>query len=301
MFNTERINRFLQVIAAYGFAAYAFPVQGKQPLLNWRSAPPTPCVLGAAHLWARATGYAFAPLDRRATVLDIDDPDHPFARQVMRTLPQRGGGFVVKTSKGFHHYLVAAYDQPAGIMPKQVMNIETGKVREIASLRSQGAYVVGPGSRHPSGAVYRMATPGDAIAPLVLTVPETAALFALFTPDGGLSTMGENGPSKPPTLQNGASTPKPTKDGPKRLNQRLLEEVFRRLEMWQGRPLHWQPSTRGYTASLWRNLTREDKHRSSFISRETGMIHDRAGGRLTLPQVCNLLSIRMNDYGGLYE
>jgi hypothetical protein len=303
MFSAQRLNLFLHTLHLRGFSAYAFPLVGKQPVCQWRPAPRGPIVIGSAEFW-RATGYAIAPLNRRAVVLDIDDPDHPFSRTAMRVLPRRPSAFVVKSSKGYHHYLIAAYDAPAAVMPKQVMNLETGKVREIASLRSEGAYIVGPGSLHPSGVVYKLVTPGPAY-PLVLTESETAALFALFSPDGGPSKVGEISPAKPPILHNGAALPKPTKNGPKngprRLNQRLLEEVFRRVEMWQGRPLVWRPSARGYTASLWRNFTREDKHRSSFISRETGMVHDRAGQRLTLPQVCTLLGIRMNDYGGLYE
>lgn len=296
----DPVDRFIKLLWHVGFWAYGFPLSGKQPRCNWRSAPNLPGVIGTPEQWHGATGYGIAMMNRTSIVLDIDDPDHSFVRQVIRALPSRMK-MVVASGKGYHHYMIAAFDQPAGIMPKQVMNTETGAVREIASLRSEGAYIVGPGSRHPSGAVYRPVTPGDYIRPLQLTEGETAALYELFTPGGGNAPLGENSPNKPPNLRNGAFTPKTTKNGPKVLNQRLLSEVFRRVEMWQGRPLVWQRSARGETASLWRNFTREDKHRSSFISRETGIVHDRAGRRLTLPELCNLLGIRMNDYGGLYE
>lgn len=119
---------------------HVFPVNGKEPAVpkgtSWQG-------------WhgdvARLSNYAVA-LSAKVGVLDTDDRDgelwtlQQIANRVIPNTP-----FFVDTARGKHRYF-----QLAGPLPKFIHR--DGHTLE---LRNEGQYVVGPGSRHPSGVIYR--------------------------------------------------------------------------------------------------------------------------------------------------
>ncbi len=99
----------------------------------------------------RATGYGIAcgAASRRA-VLDVDGPE------AVAEAKRRGitSGYVVKTGRtegdGYHLY----FELEPGV------EVESRTLAPGLELKGEGCYVVGPGSRHPSGAVYRVVKDG---------------------------------------------------------------------------------------------------------------------------------------------
>jgi len=127
----------------HGF--HVFPVHGKEPAVakgtSWMDYR---CSREQA---ARLRNYA-VPLSDRLGVLDTDNRDdelwvlQQIAHRVIPDTP-----FLVETARGFHRYY-----RLDGPLPKFIRR--DGRILEF---RNVGQYVVGPGSMHPSGAVYTAA------------------------------------------------------------------------------------------------------------------------------------------------
>lgn len=275
---------------AVRFGAEAFPVTGKHPAKagfvphEWgEKALGKPGVHDTpAWLNPHVTGYALTPpVGSLLAFLDMDQPDIP---PNLAFLPLNT--FTVRRGDHRHFYLYLARPMDHASYKYGQIDLRTEKHIEIASLRGVGAYVVGPGSRHESGDMYEIANNTD---PVHLTDAQTDRLFAFFNVRPGRSAAPE-------------SLPRPKKSQAdqveSRTNPRLIEEIIRRLEAREGRTLNFSPAG---TASLFKNPIRpDDEHRSSYFSRVTGWIHDRAGQSVPTAEVCNMLAIRMTDYGGLY-
>jgi hypothetical protein len=133
----------------------AFPVIDKQPPagVEWSRWTGAAGVYDKddAH-WRLATGYALAvTTDSLVAVVDLDDPT--FLPELLAAEPHLKDTFQVRRGDHVHFYIKLA--RPLG---KSFLSLKVGG-REVASLRSQGAYVVGPRSDHMSGQSY---TPNNA-------------------------------------------------------------------------------------------------------------------------------------------
>lgn len=123
---------------------HVFPVHGKEPAVaKGTSQFDYRCTREEA---ARLKNYG-VPLGRCGagwlTVVDTDEaPDEAWVAANLLPTP-----FRVRTGKGWHRYFRATGPLPSYIH-RSGLTIEN---------RNQGLYVVGPGSRHPSGAVYTAA------------------------------------------------------------------------------------------------------------------------------------------------
>ncbi len=161
-----------------------FPVSGKIPRTphGFKDASREPSRVTALFNAAPdATGYGIATGEASGIiVVDVDGPE-------ARAEAERRGlrsGYVVKTGRadgdGWHIHL----SQPPGV---------TLRSRVLApglELKAEGAYVVGPGSAHPSGRRYQLVKDGDpSPAPPWILDAETVA-----DPERGQDTRQARGP-----------------------------------------------------------------------------------------------------------
>lgn len=138
-----------------------FPLRGKEPTTG---ATPHGCkdasrqpqrvtaLFNAADKGRGATGYGIAT--GRASGVVVVDVDGPEARAEAERRGLRSG-HVVKTGRaggdGWHIY----YAIPQGL------EVRSRKLAPGLELKGDGSYVVGPGSLHPSGAVYTVVKHGE--------------------------------------------------------------------------------------------------------------------------------------------
>lgn len=266
----KHFSKFLSDFPDVLKTAAIFPVAGKQPVkgLQWRACVKQGAgVYGEDSQWRASTGYAVAPVLVKypLAILDLDQPEHPACQRVLELV----GKTLRVEARGVHLYVRLPY-----LLANYALKDAEG--REVLSLRGVGRYVVGPGSHHPDPSVglYRVTV---AVPPRLLSAAVTKALHAILAGNGKGSQM----------------------QG-RRVNPRLVTEILRRLEAWQGAPLRYRANG---TADLFRNPMRDDdEHRSAFVSTVTGMIFDMGTGkRWTTAEVANFLGIRFKDLGGLFE
>lgn len=116
-----------------------FPVEGKQPLVPWRTqSAPWQEWTGR---WPRGAGFGVDCGKSGLVVLDEDEPG-----AVEKWLGYWPLTHTVRTGKGRHFYFRA---RPGGPQVRNGVRVAPG-----VDVRAEGGYVVGAGSRHPSGAVY---------------------------------------------------------------------------------------------------------------------------------------------------
>lgn len=303
----------LSFLRQHGNAAL-FPVNGKQPVqgCNWSQYVANgKGVYGTLAQWYDyATGYAVAPIDvpYPLAVLDLDDPSHAASRAIIALI----GDTLTVEARGMHKYVRLPCRASEFGAP---MAIHDGK-REVLSVRSVGRYVVGAGSQHPSGIVYRI-TQSYQIA--FLTRAQLEALRdILWTWNGGKpqtpnepvsqpiagtasAAKGALQPMQHSTARNALETARARYGAQgRRANPRVVAEILKRLEQWQGKPLRYRSNG---TADLARNPMRhDDEHRSAYVSLYTGMVFDMGTGqRWTTAQTANFLGIRFSELGGLFD
>lgn len=120
----------------------SFPVKGKAPLPGSRGFLDASCDLDEIQRmpWHRATGVGI----RTGVAFDVIDCDSADALEaVIRLLPNDFDGPTVLTSRGAHIYVA-----PTGLPCR-------GGFLPGVDFKADGGYVVGSGSRHPSGHLYR--------------------------------------------------------------------------------------------------------------------------------------------------
>jgi len=156
-----------------------FPVCGKVPIVSsWAPYSDAPGNYGTDDAWARATGYAVAPVvGSRLVIIDLDDFRHLEALRAI--CPALGQTFTVtRGPEHLHLYCNLA----VGVLDKAYLTRRENN-REVASIRGTGAYVVGPESDHSSGDPY---IPND-LPVITLTLFEQTRLLEWFnapdTPD----------------------------------------------------------------------------------------------------------------------
>lgn len=272
------------------FPAQAFPLIGKRPACGHRWTR----TLGSGHpgvqpsaYWASATGFGLAPY--RGSLLafvDIDQPHHALARSICSLIPPENT-FTVGRGDHLHLYLILAR-----MLPQSTLKRNDAQGHEVASLRGYGAYLTGPGSRHPSGEIYRVLSSARV---LTLNQVQTDTLIDLFiaAPDVRRPIA-----SMPPALPPAGALP-----NQKRVNPKVTMAVIQALESWEGRKLVFRPGRTYQTASLYRNPMRaDDRHRSAYFILETCTVIDAATHQMWgTMRLCDWLGIRVQAYGGLYE
>jgi hypothetical protein len=160
-----------------------FPLAGKVPLTRngFKDASRDRSRITAMFAAAgkRATGYGIATgAASGVVVLDVDGPE------AVAEVRQRGitSGRVVKTGRpeggGFHLYY--AIPSEAGVV------VKTRDLAPGLELKGEGAYVVGAGSLHPTGSLYRVVRDGKpSPAPASLLEPPEALRGQSITPREG--------------------------------------------------------------------------------------------------------------------
>ena len=116
-----------------------FPTKSKRPVSrrSWKTATTTAAEWGS---WAGATGYGVR-LDTATVVIDIDD-----AAGLAAALDETAPTLTVTTARGSHRYY-----RTSRPMPQRGL--------DGIDVKTSGGYVIGPGSRHDSGHVYRVTSP----------------------------------------------------------------------------------------------------------------------------------------------
>jgi hypothetical protein len=179
----ERTTIVSQALAAAASGLAVFPLAGKVPLTRngFKNASTNAQKITAMFNAAPdATGYGIATgAASGIIVVDVDGPEavDEAKRQGLTS------GYVVKTGRpeggGFHLYFT--------LLPGTEV-----KSRDLApnlELKAERCYVVGAGSRHPKGAVYRVVRDGKpSPAPEWLTEPPKALRGQSLTPREGYGT-----------------------------------------------------------------------------------------------------------------
>ncbi len=155
----------------------AFPVIGKEPAdkaRHWRDFTASKGVYGKDdRAWQAATGYALAPTNGSAVVvIDCDDPE--FTAELLKQVHNLK--FTFRVDRGTHTHFYVELDRP---LQRSILNRNGPDGHQQASIRAKGAYVVGPGSDHPTGERY---TPANNQAVFKLGKHMTDALLDLFKP-----------------------------------------------------------------------------------------------------------------------
>jgi DNA-binding transcriptional ArsR family regulator len=188
--------------AASGLAV--LPLQGKEPTTGatpngYENASRDRSRIGAMfnRSGKRATGYGIATGAASGIVVDIDGPAGlEEAKRLGLT-----SGYVVKTGRpeggGFHLYFTL---EPG-------TEVKSRKLAPGLELKGEGAYVVGPGSLHPSGAVYRVVRDGKpSPAPPCLLEPPRDLRGQALTPREGYGTPVVLDVAGPPIPEGGRNT-----------------------------------------------------------------------------------------------
>lgn len=128
----------------HGIGVFPIRERAKEPACKWASYEATPEKI------ARFSNYGvrLGVPARDGFALAVLDPDSPeLVSKVMSEgfhLPETQ--FIVKTSRGLHlYYRIIVHDSIPKFLRRQGVSIE---------FRNKGQYTVGPGSVHPSGAIY---------------------------------------------------------------------------------------------------------------------------------------------------
>lgn len=270
--------------------AQAFPLDGKHPAPGhfWtRMLTQSQAGVQPSGYWPRATGFGLAPYrGSHLAFVDIDQPHHPVARSIFSFIPPEDT-FTVGRGDHLHLYLILAR-----MLPQSTLKRIDAQGREVVSLRGYGAYLVGPGSRHPTGEIYRVVSSARL---LTLDQAQTDSLIDLF-----IAAPEVRPPSAPmpPVLPAADVLP-----NQKRVNPKVTMAVIQGLESWEGRKLVFRSGRTYQTASLYRNPMRtDDRHRSAYFILETCTVMDAATHEMWgTVRLCNWLGIRFQVYGGLYE
>ncbi|MFJ4517446.1 bifunctional DNA primase/polymerase [Streptomyces sp. NPDC088816] len=124
-----------------------FPLKGKVPAVKWKNDASTdPGWIAQQLSRPGITGYGVV---MGSGVLAVDT-DTPEAEQwASSALPAT---FTVRTTKGFHRYYRVPFPS------RNSSQHSTVRIADGTDVRGDGGYVVGPGSRHPSGAVYQVSS-----------------------------------------------------------------------------------------------------------------------------------------------
>ncbi len=250
--NEEKIGNALAARRA-GFSVIPLKARGKEPLVEWaehqqRRADET-AIRQWFTRWPNANYGIVTGAVSGIVVLDVDDPG------LLPELERRGlpKTYAVLTGRGVHMYY------------KHDPRLKSGKPMPGVELRSDGCYVVCPGSIHPTGAVYTV----------LCSEPIAEAPGWLYTAEPASQSQSR---------------------GESWVNPALLEALIPYVQKLAGKPLRF--SRKGTAA--FRSPYRVDRRPSVFFSLKTGCIHDSAFGMVrSLKELCAEAGIDPAAYGGL--
>jgi hypothetical protein len=92
--------------------------------------------------------YGVPAKSNKLVIIDIDQLTEPRIKQMVEILPKT---FTVETGKGAHLY----YHNIDIELEAETVSRDDENNEEIFSIRWGGAYVIGPGSKHPNGNIYK--------------------------------------------------------------------------------------------------------------------------------------------------
>ena len=133
-------------------------------------------------VWAQATGYAITPVQGSdLCIIDCDSLiflQHLFADfpRLVHTSMTFSGDPVLAAQGHCHLFIRLTTPTP----PVGIRSLKRSDGSELVSLRAAGAYVVGPGSLHPSS--HQRYTSNNIAEPIKFDAHDSARLLALFEP-----------------------------------------------------------------------------------------------------------------------
>lgn len=162
--------------------------RGKCPAVHW----PTRATAHPDALWlqfsAGLRNLALACRSSRLVGIDEDVPGalSQYADEIGATVPET---FTVTTGRGVHFY----FDAPAEPLGNARGQLKDRGI-DVRGVQGDGGYVIAPGSRHWSGAVYDVADWGAEIAPLPVWLEEAIRTPAVeFSAFAGLRAGAHQG------------------------------------------------------------------------------------------------------------
>jgi hypothetical protein len=182
--------------AKRSWAVFPLPPRDKVPRVKWRDVSTDDVQTIAAEFAGRVLNYGIDCGKSGLVIIDEDKPGEfqRWAGDHSHTIPAT---FTVRTAHGRHWY----FTPPSGAT---ITNKDATFTGYAINVRGTGGYVVGPGSVHPSGAVY---TAENVLDP----APMPQWLVDALTGDDGLATV--TGPFElPAVITSSAVHGPPTRD-----------------------------------------------------------------------------------------
>lgn len=147
----------------HGFQVVVAPLKGKSPVISWKVYQTERIPRAQVEEWFAQGEHNLAIITGRVSNLVVVDGDSPQACQYIRETCA-ATPMVIQTSKGAHFYF--QHPGPEVRVPNAVRVLDIPPV----DLRGDGGLVIGPGSVHPSGAVYQLAPGCEIVAAAELPV-----------------------------------------------------------------------------------------------------------------------------------
>jgi len=145
----------------HGYQVVVAPLKGKSPVVAWKSYQTERIPRGTVEDWFSQGEHNLAIITGQISGVVVVDGDSAQAcRYIEETCSPTP--MIVQTSKGRHYY----YRHPGTKIPNAARVLDIPPI----DIRGDGGLVIGPGSIHPTGALYQLApgcdlTPGPALPP----------------------------------------------------------------------------------------------------------------------------------------
>ena len=136
-------------LMARGWSIIPLKPRSKVPAVEWKQFQHRLATFEELEAWFATPGYNIGIVTGKPSGIFVIDADSPEAISwALRNLPPCN--LRVRTAKGLHLYYPFSGD--VRLLNKTRLKVD-GRTLEL-DVRAQGAYIVGPGSIHPSGHIY---------------------------------------------------------------------------------------------------------------------------------------------------